>query len=285
MVTQKSYTRITLALDIIQKIDEGTYKGYHELGIVKHQTDLYDTISIEASRNLVITCTDPQVPQDSGNLCWQAVEKIQQRSGIRENVHIHIEKNIPVKGGLAGGSSNAAAVISMLNEIWSLEMDKGELVTIARQIGMDIPYYFTGGTAFDTETTGILEPVKTDLIFHFVLAVPDFGVSTSAAYKQIDYTVIGRERNRTARMKEALENNDRGAVIDAMHNDFEKTVFKQYPQLGLLREKLINAGCFNAVMTGSGSALVGVAGDSDHAGRIKDHLGDEYTIIPVSTYC
>ncbi len=285
MLVQKSYTRITLALDIIRKIGEGTYKGYHELGIIKHRIDLYDIISIEASGNLIITCNNPQVPVDSSNLCRQAVEKIQQQFGIKENVHIHIEKNIPVKGGLAGGSSNAATVLSILNNLWNLDLDKRQLVTIARDIGMDVPFYFTGGTAFDTETTGILEPVKTDIVFNFVLAIPDFGVSTSEAYKRINYNETGREKSKTARMKEALENNDKDSAIDAMHNDFEKTVFKQHPRLESLKEKLLKAGCLNAVMSGSGSTLVGVAKDKEHTEWIKNSLSNEYTIVQVSTYC
>ena len=285
MLIKKSYTRITLALDIIRKIYEGTYKGYHELGIIKHQINLCDIISIEASEDLTITCNNPQVPLDSSNLCWQAVEKIQQQFGINENVHIHIEKNIPVKGGLAGGSSNAATVLSILNDLWNLKLDKEQLVTVAREVGMDVPFYFTGGTAFDTEATGILEPVKTDITFDFVLAVPDFGITTSEAYKTIDYNEIGREKNKTIRMKEALESDDRDSAVAAMHNDFEKTVFKQYPQLESVKEMLLKAGCINAVMSGSGSTLVGVTKDNDHANWIKDRFRDEYTIIPVSTYC
>jgi 4-diphosphocytidyl-2-C-methyl-D-erythritol kinase len=213
------------------------------------------------------------------------VKKAQQHFGIKENVHIHIEKNIPVKGGLAGGSSNAATVLRILNELWNLKLDKGQLVTVARGIGMDIPFYFTGGTAFDSEATGLLEPVKTDIIFNFVLAIPDFGVSTSEAYKEIDYNEIGQETDKTASMKEALGNNDRDTAVAALHNDFEKTVFKQYPQLVSLKEKLLKAGCLHAVMSGSGSTLVGVAKDSDHANSIKERLGGDYTIIPVSTYC
>ena len=89
----------------------------------------------------------------------------------------------------------------------------------------------------------------------------------------------------TSRMKEALENNNRDTAIAAMHNDFENTVFKQYPQLESLKEKLLKAGCLNAVMSGSGSTLVGVAKDGDHANLIKDRFGDDYTVIPVSTYC
>lgn len=285
MFTEQSYTRITLALDIIRRIDDEPYKGYHELGIVKHQIGLYDTISINASEELAITSNNPQVPLDSSNLCWQAVQKIQQKFGIRENVHIHIEKNIPVKGGLAGGSSNAATVLSILNNIWECKMDSAQLVALAREIGMDVPFFFSGGTAFDTEAAGILEPVKTNITFDFVLVVPDFGVPTKEAYKRINYNEIGREKNKTVQMKEALKNNDRDSIIDAMHNDFEKTVFQQYPQLGSLKEELLRAGCLNAVMSGSGSTLVGIAEDSDHANRIKDRFRDECSTFIVSSYC
>ena len=284
MLREKSYTRITLARDIIRRIDEGEYEGYHELTIIKHQVDLFDLISVKPSRDLSISCNNPEMPVGASNLCWQAAEKMKQQFGIKENVSIHIEKNIPIKGGLAGGSSNGATVLSMLNTLWDLGLDKTQLRAIGRTIGMDVPFYFTGGTAFDTETTGVLEPIQTDLAFNFILAIPVFGVSTSEAYKKIDYNKIGQNKDKTAQMKQALQINDRGGVIDALHNDFEYPVYRIYPQLEQLKEKLLKAGCLNAVMSGSGSTLVGVVEDINHAEFIKNRFNGECNMILTSTH-
>ena len=284
MLIEKSYTRITLALDIIRKITDGEYEGYHELNIIKHQVGLFDVISVKTSKRLSVSCNNPKIPVDSGNLCWQSVEKIKQQFGIKENVSIHIEKNIPIKGGLAGGSSNAATVLSMLNTLWNLELDKEQLGDISRDVGMDVPFYFTGGTVYDTETTGVLQPIKTELVFNFILATPFFGVSTSEAYKGINYDNIGRNRNETGRMKKAFETNDNESVISAMHNDFHYTVFRDYPQLEQLKGELLKAGCLNVVMSGSGSTLVGVVKSIDHAKFIKNRFRDECNMVITSTH-
>jgi 4-diphosphocytidyl-2-C-methyl-D-erythritol kinase len=284
MPVQKSYTRITLALDIIRKIKSGRYRGYHELNSVKHRINLFDIISIEPSKETGISCNNPEVPAGSGNLCWQAVERVQKQFGIKEKVHITIEKNIPVKGGLAGGSANAATVISMLNRLWGLELNRELLASIGRDIGMDVPFYFTGGTAFDTETTGCIEPVETNLVIHFVLVIPGFGVSTRTAYNRIDYNETGREKSKTARMKAAFAMNDMDGVIGALHNDFEESIFTLYPLLKKIKETLLQQGCPNAVMSGSGSTIIGIARDENHAGWVKERLRRDYAVIQACSY-
>lgn len=272
MVVEKSFTRITLALDIIRKIDEGPYTGYHELNIIKHQINVYDVISIKPSEKMRITCNNPAVPVDERNICRQVVDMVKEQFDREENVHISIEKSIPVRGGLAGGSANAATVLSMLNGLWNLNLDTQALRGIGRTIGMDVPYYFTGKTAFDTEATGVLDPIPTDCSFHFVLAIPDFGVSTRQAYNNIDYTRIAQNGDKTLQMRNALTAGDHDTVITLLHNDFEESVFKNYPQLKQLKEELINAGCLNAVMSGSGSTIIGITKNNAHSEEIQDRI-------------
>ncbi len=272
MIAEKSFTRITLALDIIRKLDDGPHAGYHELNIIKHQIHVYDLISLEPSEQMRLTCSDPKVPVDERNLCWKAVDVVKQQFGREENVHISIEKNIPVRGGLAGGSANAATVLSMLNRHWNLNLDTQKLRDIGQTIGMDVPYYFIGGTAFDTEATGVLEQISTDCRFHFVLAIPDFGISTRQAYNNIDYTRILQNRDKTLQMRNALASGDYDSVIPLMHNDFEESVFKHFPQLRQLKEELINAGCLNAVLSGSGSTIIGIAEDREYAEEIHNRI-------------
>ncbi len=283
MLIEKSYTRLTLALDIIRKIKKGKFKGYHELNIIKHQIDLHDVISIELSDRLTIKCNNPEVPLNRDNICWQAAMKLKQQFAIPENVQITIKKNIPVKGGLAGGSTNAATVLSMLNTLWRLELSRKQLCTIGRTIGMDVPFYFFGKTALDTESTGIIKPIDTDITFDFVLATPDFGVSTKEAYHKIKYDKIGKNIEQTSRMKFALQENDKERAISTMHNDFELSVFNQYTALNQVKKELLKAGCLNVSMSGSGSTLVGIAKDIEHAKWIKKHFPMESIIA--STYC
>lgn len=272
MVEKKSFSRITLALDIIRKLTHGAYQGYHELHIIKHQINLFDHITVQPSINTRIVCDNPHVPVDQSNLCWKVVDKIKQTCNIKENVIITIQKNIPVQGGLAGGSANAATVLALLNTLWDLRLTIQQLCQLGRQIGMDVPYYFIGHTAFDTEAGGILESIETALAFDFVLLLPRKGVSTPLAYKNIDYATIGCMKEKTEQMRHAFVAHDREGVTGGLHNDFENSVFKHYPELASLKKSLLDAGCVNAVLSGSGSTLVGIARDKEHASWVKQRI-------------
>ncbi len=271
----RSYTRVTLSLDIVGRLDKGEFAGYHELGIIKHQIDLADDITIAPATKMGITCDSPEVPLDESNLCWKAASAVASAVGINEAVHITLAKRIPVKGGLAGGSANAATVMKLCSDLWETGLDKEELAAIGRRVGMDVPFYFIGGTAFDTESTGIIEQIPTGLTFDFVLAIPPFGVSTKDAYCGIDYSQINRWSERTAHLREALSADDCELIFSLMHNDFELSVFPKYPQLASVKSQLVKLGCRVAVMSGSGSTVIGIADDTEKAKWIASQMDVE----------
>ena len=279
--TEKSFTRITCALDIVGIVGHGRFKGFHEVSIIKHQIGLYDTITVEDSDTTRICCSHPVVPLDNTNICWKALDVVKNAFHIDKNALISIEKNIPVLGGLAGGSANGASTLKLLNTLWNLDLSTKELIELGRSVGMDVPYYFLGNTAFDSESTGILEPIQTALCFDFVLVIPDFGVSTKEAYKNIDYSLIAGNIEKTDTMKKAFQANNRDEVISSMHNDFELSVFKQYPQLKMIKNKLLDLGCLNAVMSGSGSTLIGFLDKTADKEKIKGQI--EYDTLFVSS--
>ena len=271
-MVERSYTRVTLALDIIRRIESGSFNGYHELGIIKHKIDLYDIITIEESPRMVLECDNPSVPCDERNICWKAAVLLKDRFNIASSVRIHLEKHIPVMGGLAGGSANAATTLLMLNSLWDLRLSNSQLMDLGRLLGMDVPFYFSTATAFDTEATGYVDPISQGNVFSFVLAIPDFGVSTKDAYQGIDYGVIGKSVNKTAQLIQHLRQNKPHEIYALMHNDFEFTVFSKHRHLLELKNQLINAGCKAAMMTGSGSTILGIAEDSGHAARIQSKI-------------
>lgn len=280
-MVQKSFTRLTLALDIIKKLNSGPYAGYHELSIIKHQINLFDIISLESASSISITCDNHLVPCDNRNICWKAVELIKNEFGINKSVKIHINKNIPVMGGLAGGSANAATVLLLLNEYWNLCLPIGSLMELGRKLGMDVPYYFIGGTAFDSEATGCLKKISTDLNFVFLLAIPSFGVATKEAYQGLNYSNIDKNRGKTSLMAESLQNNDIKSVIENMHNDFEGSVFIKYPALAKIKQDLLDAGCDQAIMSGSGSTIIGIASCMAQAEKVQKKVNFK-TIIASS---
>lgn len=278
MISRKSHTRITLALDIIRKLDSGPFKGYHELGIIKHQISLHDLLHVKPSSELRIECETPFVPCDERNICWKAAELVKSRFAISENVAVAIEKQIPVMGGLAGGSANAATMLQILDELWELNMSFEQFSELGRCLGMDVPYFFHGGTAFDSESTGVLRPIPTGLKLYFVMAIPEFGVSTKDAYGTLDYTLVGKRTRTTDLLREGMEQNHLEKMAQNMHNDFEYSVFGRFSRLREIRDSLLKAGCVSAVMSGSGSTLVGVARSRAEAEKVACNL-DCRTIV------
>lgn len=290
MITIPSPTRVTLALDVIRRIEDGAFKGYHELGIVKHQVTLADTLSIETlggGNQDIVECADPRVPCGDSNICVKACKAVREKFAddrskrdLRgEFVRIRIDKKIPVQGGMAGGSANAAAMLRGLNDLWELNLTQEEFRNLGRTLGMDVPFFFTGGTAFDSEATGIIRPVNTKTKFQIILAIPTFGVSTKEAYGGIDYSRIGKNVLCTDKMIKALEDNNRQDVLSSMHNDFELSVFERYPRLREIRDSMLKAGCISSVMSGSGSTIIGIVDDGADVEKISRAIDCEKVLI------
>jgi 4-diphosphocytidyl-2-C-methyl-D-erythritol kinase len=278
-LTAKSYTRVTFALDILEKIKEGKYANFHRLSTIKHKINLYDIISISESKEIKIQCSHPLVPNDSHNICWKVVELIKNNFNISQNVLIEINKNIPVMGGLAGGSANAATMFLLLNEFWGLNLTKEKMIELSRNIGMDVPFYFIGNTAFDTEAGELLEPIESSLSFNIVLAIPDFGISTKEAYKNIDYSKVGKNINKTLLMRNAFSENNFDEVIQLMHNDFEMFVLYQNDKLKRIKDMLLKAGCMNAILSGSGSCIFGIIESKKDYDKIKSKLNFNTLVV------
>lgn len=219
------------------------------------------------------------MPQDAANACWKACDLLKSSFGITQNVTITIKKNIPVKAGLAGGSANAATTLSLCNELWHLKLDNDSLIELARKIGMDVPFFFCANTAFDTEAGGTLVPIDTSFRMDAILVTPNFGVSTKEAYRNIDYSCVAKEKKKTKAMMKALAENDSKGVIDTMHNDFELSVFPRHPPLAMIKQKLLNAGCLNVFMSGSGSAMIGILESPKDFTRMQCKIGSKSFLV------
>lgn len=272
-IVRQSPARITLSLDIIQKVTKGKFSGYHELGIIKQKLELLDQVSVKEADRFSLSCSDSKIPTDKRNVCTQAYDLLKSRCGMEKSASIYIEKHIPAEGGLAGGSSNAATTLLALNELWGLGLTQSKLISLGREIGMDVPFFcIPDNNAYDTEVTGILEPIETSLRFYFVLVFPSFGVSTQEAYREIDYALIAKDRLKTKTLKEALVQDRKQDIVENIHNDFEISVFYKYPRLRKMKQDILEAGALSVSMTGSGSTLFGIARDRDHAQEIASRL-------------
>ncbi len=231
--------------------------GYHELRTTFQSLALHDTLTFTAAAGpFEISCDDPECPADDTNLVWKAADalwRVSRRRGRLSGVRVRIEKRIPQQAGLGGGSSDAAATLRALSEVWGIDLPAAEQQAIARRLGADVSFFLHGGTALGVERGDLLFPLVDQPRAAVVLVLPDFGVSTRDAYGWWD------EQYRSA------PGLVRSASIAAEWvNDLEPPVAARHPEISRLVTRLRRAGASHAAMSGSGSAVFGLfAGDRD----------------------
>jgi 4-diphosphocytidyl-2-C-methyl-D-erythritol kinase len=260
----KSYARITLALDIIRKLDN----GYHELEAIKTRINLFDEISIEVAKTTSVACNKVK-----DTIVLKAITALKEKYKIDKNVKIKIKKNIPIAGGLAGGSSDAGYVISALNELWNLKIPREELVLFARAIGRDIPFFFFDGLVFDTEVGAEISTIGDSPKLFVVLVNDGTVVSTKEAYSWIDYSKIG-----LVKASDSIRQNTKNIIL---HNDFEQFVFCRHKNLQRIKEELKRLGLL-ACISGSGSTVFGISADKKIAQSAFDSLKNTYKMVELT---
>jgi len=254
--------------------------GYHPLETVFQSLALHDTLSVTVRRGpFALTCTDPEVPVDARNLVWRAAQQVWEALGRRGEPHgvaIAINKHIPMQAGLGGGSADAAAALVVLHRLWTAKRARTDLATIAARLGADVPFFLMGGTALGLGRGDDLYPLTDATPYHVVLALPGFGVSTSAAYGWLD---ADRRAGVTA---QALHGEASLALWPGRNlrvvNDLEAPVLRRHPALARVREALARAGADAAAMTGSGSAVFGLFATAARARRAAESVAGQGTM-------
>jgi 4-diphosphocytidyl-2-C-methyl-D-erythritol kinase len=240
----QSYAKINWSLRVTGKRAD----GYHDLETLFQTISLHDTIGITNAEQMSITCDDPHVPCDETNLAMRAARLIG-----APPVHIVLQKRIRTGGGMGGGSSNAAATLAGLDQMFSLRTPHERLNEMALSLGSDVPFFLTGGTAYATGRGEQLTPLRLRSPIPLLLVYPHESVSTADAFSMIrSYSrPLGVDRYRS------IAGDDLLAHADLLVNDFEAPIFERMPQLRELRERLLTSGAVWARMTGSGSTVVG----------------------------
>ncbi|MBW4698092.1 MAG: 4-(cytidine 5'-diphospho)-2-C-methyl-D-erythritol kinase [Aphanocapsa lilacina HA4352-LM1] len=253
--------------------------NFHELVMVLQSVDLADTVTLRAAPTTGVRCSHPLVPNDRTNLALRAVEVVQKHTGIDEGVEIVIEKRIPVASGLAGGSTDAAAVLVGLNALWDLGLTQGQLQSLGAQIGSDVPFCVTGGTALAMGRGEVLSALPALRGVYLVLAkIADLQVSTAWAYQTYRREHLGAgaaPRARTSALLSAVASREVARIAPLLHNDLERAVLPAHPQVSALRERLAVAGALGAMMSGSGPSVFGLASDRAHAEAICAALAED----------
>jgi len=247
----RAYAKINIGLNILGQRSD----GYHDLETVFHEIDCFDEIELERHEKVTMTADSILVPIDGSNLCLSAAHLLQKEKHVRQGVVIHLKKNIPIGAGLGGGSSDAAAVLSGLNRFWELRLSNNQLRSLAAQIGADVPFFIEGGTAYATGRGDILELFSLTLPFWIAVITPLVRISTGWAYGQLMPRRNGKASGLQTKLVKQISNPQKLASI--VQNDFEPFVFKTYPELSRVKEKLNELGAVFSLMSGSGSSIYG----------------------------
>ena len=269
----KAYAKINISLDIVGKRESD---GYHLLKMIMQNIDLYDEISVEKQKEgITISCNKNYVPTDSRNLAYKAASLFKETYNIEDGVHIDIVKNIPVSAGLAGGSTDAAAVLKLMNKIFEVNVSDEELMDIGLKLGADIPYCINGGTALCEgigEKITTLQPFKDKIL---VLVKPSFGVSTKEVYKSFNLDRV-RVHPKTENLIEAMENDNLYYVANNMKNLLENVTLRKHNILIKIKEDMNRYGAVGSMMSGSGPSVFAFFDDMLKAQRCYEKMKKYY---------
>ncbi|MDO5141805.1 MAG: 4-(cytidine 5'-diphospho)-2-C-methyl-D-erythritol kinase [Eubacteriales bacterium] len=265
--TVQARAKINLTLDVTGKRAD----GYHTVEMVMQSVALHDQVRVAIThgekkpRGIVLTCTLPYLPVDERNLAYRAAELFYQRTGVLcGTCAIHIEKRIPMAAGLAGGSSDAAAVLRALNELHATGLTDEELCAMGLALGADVPYCIRGGTMLAEGIGEVLSPLAPMPHCWVVLCKPPFGVSTKDVYQAIDAIEIA-QRPDTAGLCAALEQGDLTGVCSRLSNVMELVTATKRRQIGEIKAFLGANGAIGALMSGSGPTVYGLFAEEGRA--------------------
>lgn len=263
-----SFAKINLMLRILGRRGD----GFHELFTVFQTVSLHDTLHFEPASDLELTCDNNRVPSDERNLIVQAAKALQREFGVKNAARIQLEKRIPTPGGLGGGSSNAAVALIGLTKLWKLAVSEETIHSIAGGLGSDVPFFLHGGTAIGTGR-GEKIAEMTDLHEkHMLIVTPAVAVSTAAAFAALarpNLTKTDTETILTVCRNEAKSLDLRRSVLT---NDFEQSVFAEFPEVGLVKETLLGLGAANVAMSGSGASVFAIFDKQEARQAAEDAL-------------
>ncbi len=260
-ITIAAPAKINLSLDITGKLEN----GYHALDTIMQTISIEDKITLaKTGRQISVLCDHPQVPQGNGNICHKAAEAFFEKTALEGGVIITIDKNIPVAAGLAGGSSDAAAVIKGLNLLYGTGLTQREMCEIGLKCGADVPYCIVAGTCRAKGIGEKLTKLPSFAGVYIVLVVPDFFVSTAWAYK--NYALNSPdEKPRTEELISYICGRDIKNTAERMANVLESVTAKKHPEIQEIKNDIKKSGACGSVMSGSGPSVFGLFENEEKA--------------------
>jgi len=271
-MTIRAYAKINLGLLVLRKRDD----GYHDVETVLHRINWFDEIALEPSSTISLSTDRHDLPTDESNLCVRAASLLQKTFGAHQGVHIKLKKNIPIGAGLGGGSSDAAAVLRALPELWDERLADDELLSLAAELGSDVAYFLKPGTAHAMGRGEILDYFPFDFPYWLVVAYPDLHISTGWAYRNVEV----RDTIPKTSLKEILRENLHSprSLGRLLQNDFEPLVLRTHEVVARLKKSLDEYGAVFTQLSGSGSSVYGLFETESYALLAAKALGEKFPV-------
>lgn len=266
----KAHAKINLVLNIIGKRPD----GYHDVDMIMQEVELCDMITVEKTLSSIELSGTGPLSYDESNLAYKAAKLFFDVTGIRKGARIHVQKNIPICAGMAGGSTDAAAVIKALNILYGKPLTKRVLLKVSSRLGADVPYCIAGGTARATGIGDVITPIAQLRQKTVLIVKPPISISTPWAYSNLNYDTLIHPDTESA--IKAIESGDDNALYSLIGNSFEKSVFASYPETGEIKEKMLSSGARASLMSGSGSAVFGIFDSEESAKNALDEFKIKY---------
>lgn len=256
-ITRKAYAKINLGLDVIRRRPD----GYHEVKMIMQTVGICDILTFRKSGRqdgaVTLFLDKKGLPCGKENLVYRAAELLTRTHGLRDGVEITLEKRIPIAAGMAGGSTDAAAVFHGMNELFGLSMSLQEMKDLGVGIGADVPYCIQGGTALSEGIGEILTALPSPPAAYLLIAKPDIGVSTKFVYENLHADRLQSHPDIDG-MVQALERGSLEGIVSRMENVLETVTVREYPVIQTLKDIMRREGALNALMSGSGPTVFGV---------------------------
>lgn len=280
----KAYAKVNLALDVLRRRED----GYHDVRMIMQNLDIYDELELtveegwtrlddsmlsesEKSYEIVLTTNREDIPTDNRNLVYKAIEMMFDRFGISASIKVNLIKNIPVEAGMAGGSTDCAAALRAVNELFDLRLSLQELMDIGVKLGADVPYCVMAKTALSEGIGEVLTPIDT-LDDCIVLVVkPPVNVSTKMVYTNLKANELEHHPDIDG-MITALKNSDLLGVADRMENVLETVTTKLYPEIEVIKSAMRDNGALNSIMSGSGPTVFGLFDSIKLANKAAEYI-------------
>lgn len=282
-----SFAKINCGLRVLGKRPD----GFHEIRTVLQTVSLRDTLRFATAPELEISlsCDDPLIPTDQDNLIIQAAIALRDRYEVHSGVRIHLEKRIPVQGGLGGGSSNGAVTLLGLAHLWKVRTNVSELTRLAAELGSDVPFFLSGGRALGTGKGTSISPLPDLEAQDLLIVAPTATVATSEAYKALSSAALTTWKSDSilaiSRGSTNSSDSDQWPASDDLENDFERVIFDIEPEIGRVKKALLQAGARGALLAGSGSSVFGIFDNREAQQRALEQIRAEsgWRIFPCAT--